>query len=197
MRASSVKITLRNFPEIYSLIESYAWRLGMKQVPDAYIVQQSGVLNAFSAYLFKKQYIEINSEIFEVAYREHQDIDALAFIIAHEMSHIYYGHATLHYNVPIWFSMNFPIVGAIASRTREYSCDRLAQHLTYNDGLEAMFLLMVDRHLYKMVDKQDYLDNAVKESGFFMWLLNFFASHPIMPKRVLALARREGSGDLF
>ena len=197
VRANSVKITLRNFPEIYSLIESYAWRLGMDHVPDAYIVQESGVLNAFSAYLFRKQYIQINSEIFEVAYREHQDIDALAFVIAHEISHIYYGHATLHYNLPIWFSMNFPLVGAIASRSREYSCDRLAQHLTYNDGLEAMFMLMVDRHLYKMVDKQDYLDHAARESGFFLWLYNLFSSHPVMPKRILALARRDGSGDLF
>ena len=197
VRASSVKITLRNFPEIYTLIESYAWRLGMKQVPDAYIVQQSGVLNAFSSFLFRKQYIEINSEVFEVAYREHQDLDALAFIIAHEISHIYYGHATLHYNLPIWFSMNFPLFGAIASRTREYSCDRLAQHLTNNDGLEAMFMLMVDRHLYKMVDKQDYLDHAVREGGFFLWLYNLFSSHPVMPKRILALARRQGSGELF
>lgn len=197
LKAFSVKITKRNFPEIYQLIFCYAQRLGMEKVPDAYIIQQSGVLNAFSAFIFKRQYIQINSEIFETAYREHHDLNALAFIIAHEMSHIYYGHATLHYNLPIWFSMNFPLFGQIASRTREYSCDRLAQRLTDYDGIEAMLILMVDRHLYKMVDKQDYIDETVRETGFFMWLTNLFSTHPIMPKRIRALAMWIGNGELY
>lgn len=197
VKASSVKITLNNFPEVYQLIFSYAQRLGMEKVPDAYIMQQSGVLNAFSAFIPHRQYIMINTEVFEVAYREHQDLNALSFIIAHEVSHIYYGHATLHYNLPIWFSMNFPLFGQIASRTREYSCDRLAQRLTNYDGLDAMLMLMVDRHLYKMIDKQDYVDQTLNERGFFLWLVNLISTHPIMPKRIRALVRWSGSGELY
>lgn len=197
VKASSVKITLNNFPEVYQLIFSYAQRLGMEKVPDAYIMQQSGVLNAFSAFIPHRQYIMINTEVFEVAYREHQDLNALSFIIAHEISHIYYGHATLHYNLPIWFSMNFPLFGQIASRTREYSCDRLAQRLTNYDGLDAMLMLMVDRHLYKMIDKQDYVDQTLNERGFFLWLVNLISTHPIMPKRIRALVRWSGSGELY
>lgn len=197
VKASSVKITQRNFPEIYQLIFSYAQRLGMEQVPEAYIMQQNGILNAFSSFIFRRQYIQINSEIFEVAYREHKDLNALSFVIAHEISHIYYGHATLHYNLPIWFSMNLPLVSAIASRTREYSCDRLAQRLTNYDGIEAILMLMVDRHLYKMVDKQDYIDQTATDGGFFLWAVNLFSTHPIMPKRVRALAMWYGSGELY
>ena len=196
LRSRSVRITERNFPEIYALINSYAERLGM-HVPEAYIVSESGVLNAFSAFLFRRQYIQINSEVFEVAYREHRDMNALAFIIAHELAHIYYGHSTLSYNLWIWFSQTLPIVGSTASRTREYSCDRLAQRLTNYDGLGAMFMLMVDRHLYKMVDTQDYLEQSVKERGFFLWLVNLFSTHPIMQKRIRALAMWSGNGDLY
>ena len=197
VRASAVKITPRNFPEIYAMIESYAQRLGMKKVPEAYIMQQNGILNAFSAYLFGRQYIVFHTEVFEVAYREHHDMDALGFIAAHELSHIYYGHATLSYNMWILFSQMIPVLGAIASRTREYSCDRLAQHLTQNDGIEAMLMLMVDRHLYKMVDKVDYLEQAKDIGGFFIFVQNLLATHPIMPKRIRALAMREGSGELY
>ncbi|MCR4758686.1 MAG: M48 family metalloprotease [Oscillospiraceae bacterium] len=196
LRSRSIRITERNFPEIYALIHSYAERLGMN-VPEAYIVSESGVLNAFSAFLFRRQYIQINSEVFEVAYREHRDMNALAFIIAHEMAHIYYGHATLSYNLRIWFSQTLPIVGSTASRTREYSCDRLAQRMTNYDGLGAMFMLMVDRHLYKMVDTQDYLEQSVKDRGFFLWLVNLFSTHPIMQKRIRALAMWSGNGDLY
>lgn len=196
-RLYSVRITQRNFPEIYAIIDSYAKRLGMKKTPDAYIQQANGVLNAFSSFIFRRQYILINTEIFEAAYREHRDLDSVAFIIAHEISHIYYGHATLHYNVPIWFSMNFPLFGAIASRTREYSCDRLAQLLTDSDGIDAMLMLLVDRHIYKSVDKIDYLENAVQEGGFFAWFVNLIATHPVPTKRIRALTVRRGNGELY
>lgn len=160
-------------------------------------MQSSGVLNAFSTFIFRKQWIVINSELFEVAYREHKDMDALSFVIAHEMAHIYYGHATLHYNLPIWFSTHLPLVGAIASRAREYSCDRLAQRLTGNDGLDAMLTLVMDRHLYKMVDKEDYIEELSKQKGFFIWVVNLFCDHPVMSKRIMALVQGKGSGQLY
>lgn len=197
VRSMSIRITENNFPEIYEMIEGYALRLGMEQVPKAYVMQSNGVLNAFSSFIYKKQYIEINAEIFEVAYREHHDMKALGFVIAHEMAHIYYGHATLHYNLPIWFSTHIPVMGAIASRTREYSADRLAQRIAETDGVEAMFMLAVDRHLYKMVDREDYLREAAGQKGFFVWLVNLMADHPVLCKRVRALDAWEGSGELY
>lgn len=196
-RSMSLRITEHNFPEVYQMIQEYAGKLGMESVPKAYVTQSGGVLNAYSAFIFRKQYIQIHSEIFEVAYREHHDMDALGFVIAHEMAHIYYGHATLHYNLPIWFSMQIPLIGSIASRAREYSADRLAQKITGTDGVEAMFMLMVDRHLYKMVDRRDYLREAGEQKGFFIWLVNLFADHPILCKRIRALDRGEGSGELY
>ncbi|MGN0401629.1 MAG: M48 family metallopeptidase [Acetatifactor sp.] len=195
-RANSLRITEKNFTEIYALIEDYARRLGIK-TPKAYVMQQNGVLNAFSAFLFRKQWICIHTELFEVAYREHKDMDALSFVIAHEMAHIYYGHATLHYNLLIWFSRLIPPFSAIASRAREYSCDRLAQRLTGTDGLDAMLVLVVDRHLYKLVDKEDYVEEMRKQKGFFIWVVNMFADHPLMCKRVAALADGKGSGKLY
>lgn len=197
VRSMSIRITENNFPEIYEMIEGYALRLGMEQVPKAYVMQSNGVLNAFSSFIYKKQYIEINAEIFEVAYRENHDMKALGFVIAHEMAHIYYGHATLHYNLPIWFSTHIPVMGAIASRAREYSADRLAQRIAETDGVEAMFMLAVDRHLYKMVDREDYLREAAEQKGFFVWLVNLMADHPVLCKRVRALDAWEGSGELY
>ena len=195
-RSMSLRITEKNFPEVYGLIEEYAHRLGIK-VPKAYVMQQSGVLNAFSAFLPRRQWICIHSELFEVAYREYKDMDALAFVIAHEMAHIYYGHATLGYNLSMLFSKMIPILGSTASRTREYSCDRLAQRLTGTDGLDAMLVLVMDRHLYKMVDKEDYLEEMRSQRGFFLWIYNLLADHPVMCKRFVALAEGKGSGKLY
>lgn len=195
-RSMSLRITEKNFPEVYELVEDYAKKLGIK-TPKVYVMQSSGALNAFSTFLIRKQWIMINSELFEIAYREHKDMDSLKFVIAHEMAHIYYGHATFHYQLSILFSNIVPVISQIASRTREYSCDRLAQRITGVDGIDAMLALIMDRHLYKMVDKEDYLQEAKSQRGFFLWVANLFADHPVSCKRIVALEEGRGSGKVY
>ncbi|MBQ3601824.1 MAG: M48 family metallopeptidase [Lachnospiraceae bacterium] len=196
-RTMSIRITEKNFPEIYERVQLYAKRLDMKKVPEVYIIQQNGILNAFSSFIVRKQYIEIYADIFEVAYREHEDLDAISFILAHEMAHIKYKHATFGYTVKILYARLVPILASTASRAREYSCDRLAQKVTGVDGVDAMFSLIAGKHLYKMVDKEDYLEYAKGVKGFFVWWYNLLADHPVMTKRIPALEMKEGSGKLY
>lgn len=60
-----------------------------------------------------------------------------------------------------------------------------------------MNVLMVGKHLYKNVDIEDYIEHAHEVRGFFVWANNLISSHPIMTKRVRALARGQGSGELY
>jgi hypothetical protein len=60
-----------------------------------------------------------------------------------------------------------------------------------------MFSLVAGKHLYKMVDKQDYFMYAKSVNGFFVWCVNLTADHPVMTKRIPALMMREGSGELY
>lgn len=197
-RSMSIRITERTYPEIYAIVEEYAQKLGLKRVPKIYMIQGSGVLNAFTTFIPFRQYIEIYADLLEVAYREHHDMDTIRFIIGHEMGHIYYKHSAMHYYYSIMLSKIIPILGDTASRTREYSCDRLAQLLSGSDGVDAMMSLTAGIHLYKQVDKQDYIDNAKTVKGFFVFCYNLVCSHPIMSKRVLALVDPERkSGRLY
>lgn len=197
IRSRAIRITERNFPDVYERIVKYSHILGLKKVPEAYIVQENGVLNAFSAFIIRKQYIQINADLFEIAYREHHDLDSISFVIAHELSHIKLKHATFLYHISILYSSVIPILGSTASRAREYSCDRLAQKVTGNSGIEAMLSLMAGKHLYKDVDIEDYLNHANEVKGFFVWCYNLSSSHPIMTKRIKALEMEEGSGQLY
>lgn len=197
-RSMSVRITEKTYPEIYAIAEEYAQKLGMKRVPKIYMVQGNGVMNAFSTFIPFRQYIEVYADLLEVAYREHHDMDTIRFIIAHEMAHIYYKHATMHYYYGMMFSQAIPILGPTASRAREYSCDRLAQLLSGSDGIDAMMALTAGIHLYKQVDKEDYLNHAREVKGFFLFCYNLVCSHPVMTKRVIALNDPERkSGKLY
>ena len=196
-KSRAIKITENNFPEVYYKIQEYSYKLGLKKVPEALLIQQNGIMNAFSAFIINKQYIEINSDLFEIAYREYHDLDSLNFIIAHELAHIKYKHTTFSYNIFILFSSLIPIIGPTASRAREYSCDRLAQKVTETSGIEAMFSLFAGKHLYKKIDVYDYIENSKDIKGFFVWCNNLVSTHPILPKRIRALAKGEGNGELY
>lgn len=196
-RANSIRITEKNFPEIYQVVEDYSKRLGLKKVPRIYLTQENGVLNAFATFILRRQYIVLLTDLFEVAYLEHHDLESMKFIIGHEMSHIRLRHATFSYQMSILFANYIPILSSTLSRAREYSCDRVAQHLVGVSGVEPMLALVVGKHLYKKVDVEDYVKHCRETRGFFVFVLNMLSTHPIMPKRIQALLKGSGSGRLF
>lgn len=196
-RANSIRITEKNFPEIYAVVEEYSGRLGMKKTPKIYLTQENGVLNAFSTFILRRQYVVLLADLFEVAYLEHHDLESIKFIIAHEMSHIRLRHATFLYQLSILYANYIPILSSALSRAREYSCDRVAQHLVGVSGVEPMLALVVGKHLYKKVDVEDYVKHCHETRGFFVFILNLMSTHPIMPKRIQALLKESGSGRLF
>ena len=195
IRARSVRVTEKNFPEIYHKMEEFAQKLGMKQTPLVYIEQRDGLMNALAnAILGQRRYSQISAEIVDIAYMENKDFAPAYFVLAHEFAHIYFNHVKISHVLLTFIGKLIPIFGPMYSRSREYSCDRLAQLLTESDGFEAMIPMWVGRHLYKYVDKEDYLTDK-KDSGIFSWVFNLLASHPIPPKRFAALvdpAKKDG-----
>ncbi len=199
-----VKVTEKNFPELYIKSIEFSQKLGFKKVPSVYIGQHDGVLHTFASWLVGRSYIQLNAEIVDIAYMEERDFEAVAFIMAREFSHLYFKHSSLKYRLSILFANLIPILGASLARAREYSCDRAAQLLTSQDGLRAMSILTAGRHLYKYLDLEDYIDhlvnqdrgNLLERSSVFVG--NLFSSQPITTYRFQALADPEKkSGRLF
>ena len=49
IRGSAVRLSRRQFPDIYAVKEDFARRLGLKRDPEIYLMSGNGVLNAFAA----------------------------------------------------------------------------------------------------------------------------------------------------
>ena len=198
--AYSVKVTPKNFPEIYAKAAEYTEALGLRKQPDVYIEAENGVLNAFASYVLGRRYVKINAELVDIAYMENRDFDTLYFVMAHEFGHIYLHHVTLFYNLFTFVAKLIPLYGPLFSRAQEYSADRVAQALTDNkNAAECMALLSVGRHLYKHMDVYDYLESAGERHNLLerlgRFIVNLNASHPITPFRVKAVMdpkRRSG-----
>ncbi len=195
--AYSIRVSEQNFPEIYAKVKEYTWLLGLKKEPEVYVRQMNGQLNAFTAWVPGKAFIQLNAEIVDLAYMEHKDFEPVYFIMAHEMGHIYLHHVQIYYTIWAILANFIPLIGSnvlfpALSRSREYSSDRVAQALTGGVGQEdCMMLLAAGRHAYKYVDTRDYLQNITANHNaverFARWCTNLTASHPIMPFRVRAI----------
>lgn len=195
-RATSIQITEKQFPEVYQVMKNFSEKLDMGYVPEAYVVQAGGVLNAFATSFFSRKYISINSDIFELCYLEHKDLDTLAFVIGHELTHLKRKHATTGMAIVESFARMIPIWGATQSRVKEYTCDRHAAWLC-PEGVDGLIVLSAGKHLYKQVNIDEYLKTSKNCKGIFCWVHNLTASHPIIPKRIKAIQNLDTHGEVF
>ncbi len=97
LRANAVRITARQFPEVYALWEDLTRRVGIKEVPDLYTINGNGALNAFAACVpGSRNFSAIYSDLLEACLRN-EDWDSLKFILGHEAGHIRLGHVSWWY----------------------------------------------------------------------------------------------------
>ena len=192
-----IRVSEKNYPEIYAKVKEFTELLGLKKEPEVYVQQSNGSVNAFASWAPGRTFIQLNAEVVDLGYMENKDFDTVAFIMAHEFGHIYFHHVHMHYRIWTTLIGYVPIVGALIisplySRSKEYTADRVAQALTGGKNqVEGMKLLCAGRHGYKYIDIQDYLENANQNYNILekiaRFVINMMASHPVTPYRIAAI----------
>jgi Zn-dependent protease with chaperone function len=184
IRGSAVRLSRRQFPNIYAVKEDFARRLGLKRDPEIYVMSGNGVLNAFAASTFGYDFVVIHSELFSNTYEKNKD--ALEFIIGHELGHLRLGHTRLWYQLSTAYADRVPLLSGFLSRAREFSCDRHGAYLA-PQGEEGLLLLAAGRYVYKQVDVEELLEQARRFRGFWPIVAQLPQSHPFAVRRIRAL----------
>jgi Zn-dependent protease with chaperone function len=151
-RGSAVRLSRRQFPDIYAVKEDFTRRLDLRREPEIYLMSANGVLNAFAAPTFGYDFVVIHSELFSNTYEKNKE--ALAFIIGHELGHLQLGHTRLWYQLSTAYVDRIPLLGGFLSRAREFSCDRHGAYLA-PQGEQGLVLLAAGRYVYKEVDVEE------------------------------------------
>lgn len=195
-RVNGVRMSPTQFPDGYRLVVEAAGRFGLTNVPDAYVVLGNGQINAFASGHGFRRYVVVYSDLFEIGGNARQP-DALAFIIGHEVGHIAAGHVSYWRQLGMFAAPYMPFLGSSLYRSQEYTADNHGFVNRPNGAPGAMGTLGAGKYLNGIVGFDELADRAGTERGFFVWLVNGMASHPVLTWRAHALRDRSRHGKLF
>lgn len=189
IRGNAVKASPTQFKEVFDIVNEQARALHLSAVPEVYVLQEGGFINAFASRLVS-DYVVLFAPVVAEAYRDGED--TMRFIIGHELGHIKRNHLgflktiftlpTSLFSAPLYLAY---------SRAREYTCDRIGYALSPSGALKGMGLLAVGPKLYKQLDIQAWISDTDEETGLATGISEFFATHPHLHSRIKAIQRLE------
>lgn len=182
IRGNGVRIHERQFGDVYSRVQALSKEMGLKKVPDVFVIQSEGALNAFATRFWGRDMVVLYSEVFELAREQGQD--ELDFIIAHELAHIKRRHVWKNLLIiPAGF---IPFLAEAYSRSCEYTCDRHAAYTIGNAAAakRALTLLGIGKKMYLEVNEDAYREQIETESNGIVWFSEVLSTHPHLPKRI-------------
>ncbi len=187
IRLNGVRISQQQISEVYEEVEKLCMAMEIHKVPDVYVIESGGILNAFATRFSDKNMIVLYSEIFDLINSD--DKEALSFVIAHELAHIKRKHVMKQ--MFILPAMLIPSLGKTYSRSCEYTCDRFAANYTNNieAAMSGLTILAVGKKLFKRVNQNEYLLQGSMEKGLFVMLAEKNSTHPSLPKRMEEIQR--------
>lgn len=182
IRTNGVRLSANQFPEVYNKVVELCNSMEIQSIPEVYVIESGGILNAFAAKSFRKNIVILYSDIFDLINTENND--ELSFIIAHELAHIKRRHVAKH--LFILPAMWIPSLGNAYLRACEYTSDRIAAYYINNSeaSMNALTILAIGKTLFNKVNRDEYLLQHSKNKGLLNKLAEKSSTHPSLPKRI-------------
>jgi Zn-dependent protease with chaperone function len=191
----AVKSTEKNYPHIYKIGKKVSSILNLQNPPNIFVTQDP-LFIAYTIGTKEKHQIVLSSALVE-NFSEKE----ISFVIGHELGHIIYDHLVFHSLIAFWtiFTSQIPLFKYLLfpsllpllawSRNAEISADRVGLFVCRDikSSINAMMKLSGGKEILKHVSSEEYMkqfDLIKKSPGRF---LEFFSTHPFLPKRGKAL----------
>ena len=180
IRGSAIKVGPRQLPLVHKLVHEHSALMQLKSVPDVYVIQAGGMMNAFATRFGGRNFVVIFSDVLEMAMNNGEP--AVGFIVAHELAHHKRGHLRFR-----WLTLPgrvVPYLGFAYSRACEYTCDRFAARCQPDGAVAGLLAMAAGKEVYKAVDPAEFAKQATTENDFWVRRSELISTHPRLPKRV-------------
>lgn len=190
---NSVKVGDRQFPRLQTLVRTCAETLQIPQ-PSVYIVN-SPHLNAYTYGTNEESFIVVHSSLVD-----HLSDEELLTVIGHECGHIHNSHVVyltaLHVlthaaSAIVRWAVEPALVALRAwSRRAEITCDRAGMLCSKNGEASQRALtklVLGSQRLYDEFNVETFLEQYEDGKEGLGRYMEVFATHPWLPKRVLAM----------
>jgi Zn-dependent protease with chaperone function len=184
IRGSGIKVTPDHFPDLYQVVEKSCQRIGIKKIPEVYIVQGNGLLNAMATKFAFTKFLVIYSSLLDAC---EDNEGARVMIIGHELGHMKAGH--LRWDWLIWPGLFIPFLGNALSRGREYTSDRYGAACAgkIEEALAGLVILAGGKKIAKSVSIEAYTAQIKTINTGFMRIGEWMMTHPTLVRRICAL----------
>jgi Zn-dependent protease with chaperone function len=180
LRGNALRISSKQMPDLYQRLYRCAAQLNVHPVPEAYLINGNGLLNAFATRFLGRNFVVLLSDVVDSM---EDRPGALDFYIGHELGHLKRKHLT--WGKILAPALFLPLIGAAYSRAREYTCDRHGLAVCENpeDAQFGLAALAAGKRRWKQVDLQEFSASAAITPGFWMSLHELVGDYPWLNKR--------------
>ncbi len=181
LKGTGIKVSNEQFPDIYRKFSNCCDKLDFKHLPELYIVNSQGLLNALATRFLRRKYVVLYSGVVD-ALKKYPE--GLNFYIGHELGHIKQGH--LNWNTLLWPGRLLPVIGTAYSRAREYSCDLHGLHCCNNlkEAAVAMSVLATGPESWTALNIRSYINQSKNTGSFWMSFHELTSDYPWLCKRM-------------
>lgn len=186
----SVKVTAKQYSEIHKLIVEHAQKLNLVNVPQVFIYNGGGLVNAFAVKYLSTKYVILMSDLVDLMLKRNK-IDELSMIIGHELGHHAAGHTNPWKNLLLKPATFIPLLGTAYGRACELTADRIGYEVTRNLSATQNALVSIALGSESLANDTN-IDEFLLQENEIPKLMGFihkiFSTHPRMTRRVIEIS---------
>jgi hypothetical protein len=188
VKGNGVELSADQFPDLHTGFIACCEHLQVAPIPQAYILNGNGILNAFATKFLRDRYIVLTSDIVDAVQGNER---ALRFYIGHELGHLRMRH--IGKSIIRWPILWLPLLGPAYSRARESTCDRHGHACSGSphDSTLALGVLGAGRKRWKDLNVATYVGQCRHSHGFWMSFHELISGYPWLTKRAARISGRE------